>query len=95
MSGGKKKVKTKKRMYSEGELRRGIREAADESVKRIMLLCITAARDEFDLDTKGTVKFMETMQRYIRHERNGLITLEDASDSLYKQTGIDLRLRRF
>ena len=94
MSGGKKKHQ-KAKMFSIGEVKRAIREAADDAVKRILLLCIVAARDMFDLDEEGTVKFMETMQRYINYEKDGLINLKDASDSLYKSTGIDLRLTRW
>lgn len=94
MSGGKKKH-PKKQTFSIGEVKRAIREAADDAVKRIMLLCIVAARDMFDMDEKKTVEFMEMMQRYIKYEQDGLINLKDASDSLYKSTGIDLRLTRW
>ena len=94
MSGGKKK-RPKARTYSESELRRGIRDATDDAVKRIMLLCIVAARDEFSPDAEKTVQFMETMARYIDYEKKGLIDLNTASDSLKKHTGIDLRLSRW
>lgn len=94
MSSGKKKF-PKKRTYSEGEVRRAVREAADDSVKRIILLCVVASRDMFDLDEDGVIKFMETMQRYIGYEKDGLIDLNDASKSLKEKTGIDLKLRRW
>lgn len=94
MSGGKKK-RPKARMYSESELRREIRNAKDEAVKTILLLCIVAARDEFNPDADKTVQFMQTMSRYINYEKEGLIDLSVASDSLKKHTGIDLRLSRW
>ena len=94
MSSGKKSY-PKKRTYSEGELRRAVKEASDQAVKRILLLCIVAARDEFNLDEDGTVGFMDTMQRYINYQQSGLVSLDDASKSLKKNTGIDLRLSRW
>ena len=94
MSSGKKKY-PKKRMYSEGEVRRAIREASDQAVARIMLLCIVASRDMFHLDENGVNEFMETMARYIDYEKKGLVSLDDASNSLKKQAGIDLRLTRW
>lgn len=94
MSSGKKK-KFKPRLYTYGELKKAIRETSDQAVARILLLCIVAARDEFNLDENGTVRFMETMQRYIGYEKKGLVNLDDASKSLKKQTGIDLRLTRW
>ena len=94
MSSGKK-LYPKKRTYSEGELRRAVKEASDQAVKRILLLCIVAARDEFNLDEDGTVSFMDTMQRYINYQQKGLVSLDDASKSLKKNTGIDLRLTRW
>lgn len=94
MSGGKKRFKPK-RTYTEGEVRHAIREASDGAVKRIMLLCLLASRDEFDLDGDGTVEFMQRMQRYIQYEKEGTINLTDASKSLKEHTGIDLQLRRW
>ena len=94
MSSGKESY-PKKRTYSEGELRRAVKEASDQAVKRILLLCIVAARDEFNLDEDGTVSFMDTMQRYINYQQSGLVSLDDASKSLKKNTGIDLRLSRW
>lgn len=94
MSGGKKK-RPKARMYSESELRRGIRDATDAVTKRVMLLCIVAARDEFKPDADKTVQFTQTMMRYVEYERLGLVDLKTASESLKKHTGIDLRLSRW
>lgn len=58
-------------------------------------MCIVGARDEFDLDDKGTVHFMETVQRYIGYEADGLVDLKDFSESLMHSTGIDLRISRW
>jgi len=94
MSGGKKK-RTKVRMFTEVELKRRLRQGIDDAVKRIMLLCIVAARDKFKLDAEDTVDFMETMARYIKWEKEGLVDLNVASESLKKNTGIDLKLSRW
>jgi len=94
MSGGKKKKYPKKRTYSESEMRRGIKDAADDAVKRVMLLCIVAARDQFNLDDEGVVNFTGRMQRYVEWEKEGLVNLDDANASL-KKHGIDLQLRRW
>lgn len=95
MSGGKnKKKRPKARMYSESELRRAIRESADGCVKKIILLCATAARDEFDMDEEQFVNFLARMQRYVKNEGLGLVDIEDANKSLEKH-GIDLRLERW
>ena len=95
MSGGKnKKKRPKARMYSESELRRAIRESADGCVKKIILLCATAARDEFDMDEEKFVNFLARMQRYVKNEGLGLVDIEDANKSLEKH-GIDLRLERW
>jgi len=94
MSGGKKK-RTKVRMFTEVELKRRLRQGIDDAVKRIMLLCIVAARDKFKLDAEETVDFMETMARYIKWEKEGLVDLNVASKSLKKNTGIDLKLSRW
>lgn len=91
MSSGKKKY-PKKRTYSEGELKKAVRKATEESVARLLLLCIVAARDEFDMDEEQTVKFTDTMKRYIEYEDAGLIDMKAASESLKKRTGIDLRI---
>ena len=94
MSGGKKKH-PKKRMYGEAEIKRGIKQAADDATKRIMLLCLTAAVDVYGMDADKLNELMETMQRYINYEGKGLVSLADASKSLYNSTGIDLRLTRW
>ena len=90
----KKKIKQKKRTYTEGEVRNAIRKVSDEAVSKILLLCIVAAKDEFKLDENGLVSFMETMQRYVDYEKKGLIKTDEASKSLLKDTGIDLRLSK-
>lgn len=96
MSGGKKKYKNKpRRTYSEKEIRRAIHETADDAVKRTLLLAILAARDQFNLDADGTVDFMNRIDRYVQFEKDGLVNLKDASQSLLKNTGIDLRLVRW
>lgn len=77
------------------EVKKAIRDAADDSVARIMLICITAAKDEFDLDEEGTVHFMQTMQRYVGYFNDGTLDANDYSKSLKKSTGIDLKLRRW
>ena len=95
MSGGKnKKKRPKARMYSESELRRAIKESTDGCVKKIILLCATAARDEFDMDEEQFVNFLARMQRYVKNEGLGLVDIEDANKSLEKH-GIDLRLERW
>ena len=94
MSSGKKKKRPKARMYSESELRRAIRESADGCVKKIILLCATAARDEFDMDEEQFVNFLARMQRSVKNEGLGLVDIEDANKSLEKH-GIDLRLERW
>lgn len=95
MSSGKKKKVQKKRTYSEGEVRRAIKEAADNAVARIMLICIVAARDEFDMDEDKLVQFMNTMQRYIGYANDGLVDMDAFSKTLKNSTGIDLRLKRW
>lgn len=92
MSGGKKKY-PKKKTYTEGEFRYAVKKVGDEAIARILLLCIVAARDQFDLDEDGIVEFMNTMQRYVEYEQKGLIDTKAASESLKKRTGIDLRIR--
>lgn len=95
MSGGKnKKKRPKARMYSESELRRAIRESTDGCVKKIILLCATAARDEFDMDEEQFVNFLARMQRYVDNEAQGLVDVDVANKSLEKH-GIDLRLERW
>ena len=93
MSGGKKK-KPKSKMYSESEVRRMVHKCNDEAVKKIMLLCVTAARDEFDMDEDKLVTFMGRMQRYVDNEAAGLFKLDVANESL-KKHGIDLKLARW
>ena len=93
MSSGKKKY-PKKRTYSESEVRRMIHKCNDEAVKKIMLLCVTAARDEFDMDEEKLVTFMGRMQRYVDNEAAGLFDINVANESL-KKHGIDLRLTRW
>ena len=94
MSSGKKKF-PKKKTYSEGDMRRAIKQCSDDSVSRVMLLCIVAARDEFNLDDDGVMYFMNRMTRYVGYEAQGLIDMEVASKSLKERTGIDLRLSRW
>lgn len=95
MSGGKKKKKYQKRTYTYGEVRKAIKQCSDDTVAKTMLLCVVAARDMFDLDDDGVVKFIDTMTRYVDYEKNGLINMDDASKALKERTGIDLRLRRW
>jgi len=94
MSGGKKK-RPKARTYSEGEVRRMIRNAADDAVKRNMLISVVTARDMFDLDEDGVVEFMGMMQRYIKYLSENVVDLKDFTETLSKKTGIDLRLSRW
>ena len=94
MSGGKKKARTKKRTYTEGEVRRIVHKCQDDAVKKIILLCATAARDEFDMDEEQFVNFLARMQRYVDNEAQGLVDVEVANKSLEKH-GIDLRLCRW
>ena len=89
----KKKTYQKKRTYTEGEVRHMVKDASDLAVAKILLLCLVAARDEFDLDADGTVKFMQTMERYVEYEKLGIVNMKNASESLKKETGIDLWLR--
>ena len=89
----KKKTYQKKRTYTEGEVRHMIRQVSDDAVARILLLCLVAARDKFDLDADGTVRFMQTMERYVEYEKMGIVNMKNASESLKKETGIDLWLR--
>lgn len=84
-----------KRTYSEKELRRIVHDTADDAVKRTLLMAIIAGRDQFNLDADGTVEFMKRIDRYVQYEKDGLIGLKDASASLLKNTGIDLRLVRW
>lgn len=99
MSGGKKNFKRKKTntktVYSYSEVKRAIRDAADETTKEVMLLCLCAARDTYDLDGDSLVEFMQNMQRYIRYEKDGDVKLKDASRSIKERTGIDLTLSRW
>lgn len=94
MSGGKKKY-PKKRTYSESELSKAIHDAGDEAVKRILIICIAAASDMFDMNEDQLEKFMDTMQRYINYQKDGLIDMAEYSKSLYKKTGVDIRLERW
>lgn len=89
----KKKTYQKKRTYTQGEVRNLIRQVSDDAVAKILLLCLVAARDEFDLDADGTVRFMQTMERYVEYEKLGIVNMKNASESLKKETGIDLWLR--
>lgn len=94
MSSGKKKF-PKKRTYSEGDVKRLLKECSDETVAKTLLLCLVAARDKFKLDADGVVDFMEVMSRYVKYEKQGLVNMNDASESLEKETGIELRLRKW
>ena len=89
----KKKTYQKKKTYTEGEVRRMIRQVSDDAVAKILLLCLVAARDEFDLGADETVKFMQTMERYVEYEKLGIVNMKNASESLKNETGIDLWLR--
>ena len=93
MSGGKKKH-PKKRTYTEGEVRRMVKQCADDATKTILMLCATAARDQFDMDEDTFVEFMGRMQRYVDAEADRLVSIEDANMSMQKH-GIDLRLQRW
>ena len=70
-----------------------VKDASDLAVSKIMLLCMVAARDEFDLDGDQVVKFVQTMQRYVEYEAKGIIKMKNASEALKKETGIDLWIR--
>jgi hypothetical protein len=94
MSGGKKKRKPVRITYSAGEVNRLLKETADDATKKLLLICIVAARDKFDLDGDETVAFANVMQRYAGYLADGLLDLDAYSKSLYAQTGIDLRLVR-
>lgn len=91
----KKKTKHKKRTYTEGEVRRLLMETCDKAVAKTILLCVTAAKDECNLDKDGVMKLVKRMDRYVGSEEAKLIKSGDASDSLLKDTGIDLRLSRW
>jgi hypothetical protein len=94
MSGGKKKRKPVRITYSAGEVNRLLKETADDATKKLLLICIVAARDKFDLDGDETVAFANVMQRYAGYLADGVLDLDAYSKSLYAQTGIDLRLVR-
>jgi hypothetical protein len=94
MSGGKKKRKPVRITYSAGEVNRLLKETADDATKKLLLICIVAARDKFDLDADETISFADVMQRYAGYLHDGLLDLDAYSKSLYAQTGIDLRLVR-
>ena len=91
MSGGKKKF-PKKRMYAESEVKRAVRKAAEDATAKVILLCVLSATDQFKCNDDETVEFVERMKRYVEYEQTGLVDLNLASESLYKNTGIDLRL---
>lgn len=94
MSGGKKKRKPVRITYSAGEVNRLLKETADDATKKLLLICIVAARDKFDLDGDETVAFADVMQRYAGYLADGVLDLDAYSKALYAQTGIDLRLVR-
>ena len=94
MSSGKKKYK-KPRTYAESEVKRAVKEAGDEAVKRILLICIAAASDMFNLDDNQLEQFMGTMQRYIEYQKDGLIDLAEYSKTIEKKTGISITLSRW
>ena len=94
MSGGKKKRKPVKTTYSAGEVNRLLKETADDATKKLLLICIVAARDKFDLDGDETVAFADVMQRYAGYLADGVLDLDAYSKALYAKTGIDLRLVR-
>ena len=93
MSSGKKKVQ-KQRMYAASEVRRAVKQAAEDATAKAILLCVVSATDQFKCDGEETVEFVERMKRYVEYENAGLIDLNMASESLYKNTGIDLRLTK-
>ena len=83
MSGGKKhRYKKQKQTYTIGEVRRMIHQCTDEATKKVILLCVTAARDQFDMDEDTLVEFMARMQRYVDYEKDKLISIEDSNKSL-------------
>lgn len=94
MSSGKKKH-TKKRTYSAGEVERAIKQAGDEAMKRIMLICVASITDEVEMTDEKLEEFLNRMQRYIEYQQQGIIDLEKYSETIYKKTGIDLRLSRW
>lgn len=93
MSGGKKKLKPR-RTYTEGEYVRAVRTAVDESVKKLLLLYITAVAEKFHPSEEDLVDLLNMMQRYQRYEEEGLCPLEKYSEVLLKY-GVDLRLSRW
>ena len=97
MSATKKKRRQTimRKNITERELRKAVHETADDAVKRTLLLAILAARDEFKLNGDKTMAFMKRIDRYVKFEGEGLVSLKDASESLLKNTGIDLRLVRW
>lgn len=95
MSGGKKKHQRVKMTFSLGEMKRALKETADAATKKIMLLTIVAAQDEFDLTDDQVIAVANRMQNYVDWEEQGLVDLEVASESLHRRTGIDLRLTRW
>ena len=72
MSGGKKKRRPVRITYSAGEVNRLLKETADDATKKLLLICIVAARDKFDLDGDETVAFADVMQRYAGYLADGV-----------------------
>lgn len=93
MSGGKKKY-PKKKTYSEGEYVRAVRMAVDESVKKLLLMYITAVAEKYNASDEDLIDLLNMMQNYQSYEDQGLVPLEKYSEVLLNH-GIDLRLSRW
>ena len=70
------------------------RELSSEGIKTAMLLQLVAMADELKVTEDELIKVMTTAMLYSQHVDNNAVKLKDAAISLYKSTGIDLRLRR-
>lgn len=95
MSGGKKKLKYKKRTYTEGEVRHIIHQSRDEMVAQLMYLFINAMTDMYKPTEDQLVEYMERVQRYNRFIEDGLVDYKTAVDSIEKTTGVRLNLSRW
>ena len=98
MIGARRKKKLKRKMKRFKKKRQGsipvseYRTKSERGMKIAMLIQLVAFVDELQLDEAQINKCMHTAALYAEHLDNHAVRLKDFSETLYKQTGVDLRV---
>ena len=83
----KRAKKQKQEHYTKDQVR-GI---CKKSVNKMCILMITAVVDELHIDEDAICNIATRMERYVQYEKNHLIEMNQVSEILKKNTGIDWR----